>query len=355
MQADAFSALLKKATHCCGKRGYCAMFVAMLHSRRLLYINEIARLGSIRKAAERLNVASSAINRQILALEADIGTALFERLPRGLRMTTAGELYVEHIRDVLKSHKRLEARIRNLRSATTGQVTLVTTAGLAAGPLPPIIAKFMQDHPFVRVKLRNDSGSTTISPVVSGEVDIGLGFNIPATPGIRTLANFDIPIGAVLPPNHPLALQPKVHLADLAQERLILAQSGSSLRDLIDLIFAPLNVAIEPVMETNAPDMLKQMVRSGSGVTLLNPLDVIMECQRGELVFRPLADLHVRRQTMKVFARARTQIDAVTSVFVEFLLGELAELIQTLSLESAPGNGQPLEPKSAAIETGERI
>lgn len=79
----------------------------MLHSRRLLYINEIARCGSIRKATARLNVASSAVNRQVLALEEEIGAPLFERLPRGLRLTAAGELCIEHIRDVLKNYERL--------------------------------------------------------------------------------------------------------------------------------------------------------------------------------------------------------------------------------------------------------
>jgi DNA-binding transcriptional LysR family regulator len=74
----------------------------MLHSRKLLYMHEIARCGSIRKAAARLNVASSAINRQILALEEEMGAPLFERLPRGLRLTAAGELCIEHIRDVRK-------------------------------------------------------------------------------------------------------------------------------------------------------------------------------------------------------------------------------------------------------------
>lgn len=190
----------------------------MLHSRRLLYINEIARCGSIRKAAARLNVASSAVNRQVLALEEEIGAPLFERLPRGLRLTAAGELCIEHIRDVLKNYERLEGRIRSLKMQQAGKVRMVTTVGLAAGPLPEIIARFLSEHPRVFVQLRNDTGGTTASPVVSGEVDIGLGFNIPAMPGIRTLGNFDIPIGVVLPPWHQLIGPGPINLADVTQK-----------------------------------------------------------------------------------------------------------------------------------------
>ena len=87
----------------------------MLHSRKLQYIDEIARCGSIRKAAARLNVASSAINRQILALEEELGAQIFERMPRGLKLTAAGELCIEHIREVLKTYERMEARIRGLK------------------------------------------------------------------------------------------------------------------------------------------------------------------------------------------------------------------------------------------------
>lgn len=303
--------------------------VPVLHSRKLQYIDEIVRSGSIRKAAARLNVASSAINRQILALEEELGAPIFERLPRGLRLTAAGELCVEHIRDVLKNYERLESRIRGLKMPQAGKVTLVTTVGLASGPLPDILGRFLEAHPRVRILLRNDGGSTTINPVLTGEVDIGLGFNIPATPGIRTLANFDIPVGAVLPPDHPLAREEgPVNLTDVIQNRLVLAQPGTSLRNIINLALAPFSVPVEPILETNSSELMKHLVKSGTALTLLNPLDVIAECRRGELVFRPLAD--PRHQPMKLFARARSSLDAATSLFVEYLMQELVDLVQEL-------------------------
>jgi DNA-binding transcriptional LysR family regulator len=76
--------------------------------------------------------------------------------------------------------------------------------------------------------------------------------------------------------------------------------------------------------------MLKKLVKCGAGLTLLNPLDVITECRGGELVFRPIAEPHGRHQPMKLFARARAPLDAATSLFVEYLLAELAGLVQEL-------------------------
>ncbi|MGF9692047.1 LysR family transcriptional regulator [Rhizobium sp. 0TCS1.26] len=303
----------------------------MLHSRKLRYIDEIARSGSIRKAAAKLNVASSAINRQILALEEELGVPIFERLPRGLRLTAAGELCIEHVRDVLKSYDRLETRVRSLKTPQAGRVSMVSTVGLAAGPLPEIVARFVERHPRICIQLGIDGATTTINPVMSGEADLGVGFNIPATPGLRTLATFDIPIGVVLPPDHPLAAQlGPIDLKKVVQEPLVLAQSGMSLRTMIDLILAPLAVSVEPVVETGAPETLRHLVKRGTGLTFLNPLDVVADCRRGELVFRPLVDPYRRHQPMKLFARARATLDTATSLFLEFLLTELEELVAEL-------------------------
>lgn len=302
----------------------------MLHSRKLQYIDEIVRCGSIRKAAARLNVASSAVNRQILALEEEFGAPLFERLPRGLRLTAAGELCIEHIREVLKDYERLETRIRGLKMPQAGKVTMVTTTGLAAGPLTEILHRFLEKHPRVHVQLRNDAGTTTLNPVLTGEADIGLGFNIQAAPGLRTLAMFDVPVGVVMPPDHPLTAQDKLDLTDVIHEKMVLSQPGTSLRNVINLVLAPLTVSVEPLLETNSVELMKQLVKRGTGLTMLNPLDVYLECKSGELAFRPFVTPHMRHQPMKLFARSRSPLDTATSLFVEFMLSELSALIADL-------------------------
>ena len=307
----------------------------MLHSRKLQYIDEIARCGSIRKAAARLNVASSAVNRQILALEEEFGAPIFERLPRGLRLTAAGELCIEHIREVLKNYEKLESRIRGLKMPQAGKVSIVTTVGLAAGPLPDVLARFMEQHPRVRILLLNDAGSATLPPVLTGEADIGLGFNIPATPGIRTLANFDVPVGVVMPPGHRLAAFDAIDPLEVLDEKLVLSCPGNSLRNAINLALAPLALPIEPVLETNSVELMKKMVKQGSGLSMLNPLDVVAECRRGELVFRPLTEPYRRHQAMKLFARARAPLDAAATLFVEYLLTELSAMIRELQASGA--------------------
>ena len=92
-----------------------AWFRKMLHSRLLTYVDEVARTGSIRKAATHLNVAASAISRQILALETQLGTPLFQRLPKKLILTAAGEVLIGHIRQTLKEMTRAQGKIEELK------------------------------------------------------------------------------------------------------------------------------------------------------------------------------------------------------------------------------------------------
>lgn len=116
----------------------------------------------------------------------------------------------------------------------------------------------------------------------------------------------------------------------MVQEPLILAQSGTSLRNIIDLALAPLPLLVEPVVETNSSELMKQLVKAGTGLTMLNPLDAVAECRRGELIFRPLTEAHIRHQPMKLFARARAPLDSATSLFVEYLMQELLALVDDL-------------------------
>ena len=87
----------------------------MNHLRFLRYADEVARAGSIRQAAERLHVAPSAVNRRIQDIEEELGTPIFERLPRGMRLTTAGELFMRYVRGRAADLERVRSEIEELK------------------------------------------------------------------------------------------------------------------------------------------------------------------------------------------------------------------------------------------------
>lgn len=280
----------------------------MLHGRLLRYVDEVARSGSIRKAATRLNVASSAINRQILALEEEIGSPIFERMPRGLRLTTAGELLISHVRQTLKEHDRVRARIESLKGLRRGEVTIVTTSGIAGGFLAGIVSRFVAAHPGFKVRVFTIPRDATIAAVTSGEADLGLAYNLPHNPRLTSFYRANFQLGAIMAPAHPLARRVSIRLSDCVQFPLIVADSSMSIRDVIEAR-APADLDISLAIESNSIGFMKRMAASVPNISFLNPVDIGEELERGSLVFVPVRELQGQPQVLSLVHRSRAPLE----------------------------------------------
>jgi DNA-binding transcriptional LysR family regulator len=293
----------------------------------LRYLDTVARNGSIRRAAAELNVASSAINRQIIALEEELGVPLFERLPRRLLLTAAGEVVVEHVRETLKAYRRTEMKLDALKGLVRGRITIAVTPGLAEGPLPGVVSDFVKGHPGIHITLRGMPVDRIAPTVIGGDADLGLGYYLLPNAGLQALLRFETRFGAVLSAKHPLASRRKLRLADLQDYPAVLFEPGTRLRNIIDLAYERIALTAMPMVETNSIQALKRLVADGARVTLLNRLDVVDECARGMLVFRRLADSHLDRQPLVLAARARTTPSPMASLFAEALRKVLPDLV----------------------------
>src|ERR1700721_280815 len=118
-----------------------------IHAPAIRYFDAVRKAGSIREAARRLNVASSAVNRQILKLEAELGTPLFERLPNGLKLSSAGEVLTRHVAIVLRDAVRTESELNALKGIKTGRVEVIAAESLSADFLPSVIGQLLEKHP----------------------------------------------------------------------------------------------------------------------------------------------------------------------------------------------------------------
>ncbi|HUZ71974.1 MAG TPA: LysR family transcriptional regulator [Stellaceae bacterium] len=291
----------------------------MLHSRMLRYLDAVARCGSIRKAASQLNVASSAINRQILALEDELGTPVFERLHRRLRLTASGELLIAHVRQTLKEHERVRGLMEDLKGLRRGEVKIAAMGGIGPAVLPPILAAFRRRHPGVKILVRILAVSELAAAVAAGEVDLGFALDLPRHPGVQNFAAIECRIGAVVAPGHDLAARSTATLSDCVVYPVILPDPGVTLRRLLDDAFVRTAIAVVPAVETNSIELMLRLARQGVGVTFLNQLNVAEERQRGEIAFVPLRDRHLKSQLLGVVGRAKAGLDALPSLMVEEL------------------------------------
>jgi len=304
----------------------------MLHSRLLRYLDEVARLGSIRKAAARLNVASSAINRQILALESEIGAPIFERMPRRLRLTATGEVLIAHVRETLKGHQRVEAQIEAFKGLTRGEVTIATMNGPAAGPLPRFLSGILDQHPRVHVRLRVLPFDQMANAVLTGEADLALTYNPPNSPGLRIVTSHDLALGAVVSTKHPLTKRRALRLADCAEFPMAIADSSMTIRPAVELAFAHANILLQPTIETNSIEFMKKIARGGQAITFLNPVDVAEEVEAGEIRHLSVQELAAHPISLKLMVRARGGLDAFASLVVEELRKAMPRLAPALQV-----------------------
>jgi DNA-binding transcriptional LysR family regulator len=289
----------------------------MLHSRLLRYLDEVARCGSIRKAASRLNIASSAVNRQILALEAELGTPVFERLRRRLRLTASGELLIAHVRQTLKEHERVTTLMDDLKGLRRGEVKIAAMGGIASAALPPILASFRRRRPGVKLVVRILPVAELMAAVAADDVGLGFALDLPPHPGLRTFALVEPRLGAVVAPGHELAARASTTLSDCVLYPVILPDSGLTLRRILDDAFQHTAIAVVPAVETNSIELMVRLAAAGVGVTFLNALNVAAERERGEIVFVPLRDRRLRPQRLSVVGPTKRGLDSLPDLLVE--------------------------------------
>ncbi|WER44579.1 LysR family transcriptional regulator [Cupriavidus sp. WKF15] len=297
-----------------------------MHARILRYLDEVVRRGSIRKAAEHLHVAPTAINRQILDLEAELGAPVFERINRRLRLTPLGEMVLAHVRQTLREHEALRERIEDFKGARRGEVTVAATAGLAGSLLPSLVHDFRQRYPGIILRVVDLPVAEIATAVEQGEADLGLGYDLPAAPALRVLATSDWQIGAVVPPDHALAEQPSVLLSECVGYPLVLPAPSLSIRAILDDAFARNAIDVTPAAESTSMALIQRLVMLGSGVALLNPLDIMEERARGALVLVPLRDRYLRRQTLALVARAHGTLSPAAELMAGSIGATLAAL-----------------------------
>lgn len=298
----------------------------MLKSKLMTYIDAVSRHGSVRRAAEVLNIAPSAVNRQILEFERTIGTQLFDRLPRGMKLTSAGEVVVSHIRRMNAEMALMDARLRDLRGLQAGTVRLIAASGLMSSFVARVVAQFCDAHPLLDLKIDTLPSEDIVRLVGQGDADLGLSFDLPRDPDLITLASMHQPLGVVVAPDHPLAPRPALRLSDCVGERLILPPKGSGIRVLLDVAFAETRIEPNIVVESNSVELRKALVRERVGITILAAVDLIGDVADGTLCHVPLADPQVPGQTLKLVSRSKGTLEPLQAKLAEAFRRGFADL-----------------------------
>jgi len=308
-----------------------------LLTQALRCFEETARHGGIRRAAEHLSLTPSAVNRQILNLEAELGLPLFERLPRGLRLSSAGEMLLHRLRLWRRDERQLRETLDSMSGPGSGTVRMALGEALSESVLPLLVDAFRRESPRATFAITLSDAEGVLRALGDGAADLGACFN-PAEPGpARVVRRFHFPMGAVVAPSHPLAAAARPSLRDCAAWPAIMPDASIADRWEIAQAMQAAGVNVVTLAECNRVLPMRALARAGLGVAYLSRLDVLADEARGELVWRPLDEAAPSRTALAVCVPTDRRLPALTEVLLERLLATLAEIAERAALSPPPG------------------
>lgn len=260
----------------------------MRHLETLDFIVAINRAGSIRGAAESLAITSTALNRRLLALEEELGAPVFERLPRGVRLSTAGELLIQHIRSQRADLERVRSQIADLKGERRGHVRVACSQALLPYFMPREISAYRTEHPRVTFDVNLRDRYRAERALISHEADIALVFEPVRLADVQVLATAPQPVHVVMVRDHPLAVKPVVRLSDVAEFPVGMPSEEFGVRYLLDIAMRRSSVSIVPDIESDSFEFLRCYPGPELMLTFQIPIGLPSDDEGGPVVTRPI-------------------------------------------------------------------
>ena len=244
----------------------------MRHLTHLRYIDVVAKEKSIRKASEKLNITSTALNRRILALEEEVGTPLFERLPSGVRLNTAGELFIQHIRSQMTDLSRVLSQISDLSGVRRGHVIVSGGPEILSSFLPGQIAKYRQDFQAVQFDVLRQTPEQSLTALMNFETDMAFIFDSVLPSDLDIVASVSQPLFALVHKDHPLAEQQILKLQDCLASPIISPLSEGGLKTMLEVGRLRTAANLQTVIKTDEPNFISDYIRNENAIGFAIPL-----------------------------------------------------------------------------------
>lgn len=280
-----------------------------MHSIFLRYFDEVARHGSIRKAATVLNVSSTSVNRKINSTEERLGVRLFDRTPDGVELTSIGAIVLEHCRRTLHDYERTKVLIDEMRDLRTGHIDIEIVDSIAFGIMPRALEAFQKTYPEISIAVKVSPPADVMEAVATGAANVGIGFTHELHPEVRVVSEKAAPIGIILRPDHPLAERASVTIEDIIGYRLVRTIDARGRTSLVDQVISTLASPLTTHVFTDNLFIAKQMILNGTGIGLYTKIGFLDEVEAGSLTFIPLMDKLLSEVRIGLLISASSGID----------------------------------------------
>src|SRR3954465_10220255 len=265
--------------------------------RQLEIIRAIADTGSFTAAGEKLHVSQSAISRQILLLEDELGEAVFHRIGRRIRITPAGESLLQLSHRVFQDLQDTVSAISDKQESLKGTMRLVGGMTGCLYVFPALLSEMRRIHPHLDLKITVGTAERSLSMLRSGAGDLGL-ITLPVDAAdLVAVPVLEEELLLVTYPAHPLAEKKPITPADLNRQHFIVFETGSITRKLVEEFFSREQIKPEIVMETENVEIIKAMVRHGIGISIIPWQAAAAEVRNKQLFCSRIAGHPLKRQT----------------------------------------------------------
>jgi DNA-binding transcriptional LysR family regulator len=264
---------------------------------------EVARRGSVSRAAESLFITQPTLTARLHALERELGTSLFLRTPHGMRLTDAGRAWMPFAERALRALVDGRDALQQVLSASAGHLMIAAAPAVSTYVLPELLEQFVAVHPRVEVSVRTGHSEDVVDLVLRDEVQIGLGRSI-RHPDLELRPFHTEELVLVCAPDHPFSKRQAVPMAEVALQKLIMFDRASSYYEITQGAFLSAGVKLRGLMELDSIEAAKKMVERGLGVALLPSSAVAREVQAKSLRVVKMSDAPPMHNTIVAYRRS---------------------------------------------------
>ncbi len=297
----------------------------MKHLTTFRLIDAIHRTGSIRSAAELVSQTPSAVQRRLQSYEQELGFEIFDRSAQGVRPSVAGELVLNHVREMLAETERLNSRIADLAGIRRGQVSIGCSQALLPYFLPGQIAQYQSEFPNVTFAVQVIEHEHAAELLESFAVDFVLVFSGQSVPEYDVHLAVPQNMAAIMSENHPLNIHKTVRLHQCYEYPIALPQKGFGGRSLLKRALFNKTFVKPPSIQSNSFEFLKAHVASTDAITFQIQIGAPDDMQGNGIISRPIDTRDVMGGHLMLGQRRNRTLSVAASRFVEQIIKSLCE------------------------------
>lgn len=292
-----------------------------MHISVLRYFLEVVEKGSVRRAAETMNITPSAISRHIGILEGRVGAPLFERRARGMALTAEGQIFTKYARRMVSNLDLVRDAVEEIKGLRSGTVRIHAIEAVASTLLCPAIREFLKQHSgiSIEVDIAGRDNNAVLHSLLTDKADIGIMYRLSLNTELQYEADFETPFVVVASPEHPFAQMKDISALELNDTPIAGLGPSSATRRLTEEALRSVDARPNYTLTVDSFEMAKQFARTGVGITVLPEIAIRDDCESGTLVAIPFRECALRHVRSAVCTHRGRTLPKAAQAFVQSL------------------------------------